>query len=519
MNAPSAMRRAPSLAAIRALTLATAFALLLSACSLAPRYERPQQDIPDQWRKVDMGSAPLNTDWWTRFNDPVLTALVEDALKNNQDLAESLARIDSAAAQVGVATSALFPHVSAGGGASAQSSSTRVANYSTLADRTNTSYQGTLNASWELDFWGKYRNSRTMLSDVLMNSVVGYEALRLSVAGQTAQGYFALLALDMQLDTARRTLKSREEAFGIYTSRYRQGDITELDWQRARAEVETARAQVHTSTVAVDQAEAALAVLLGRSPREIINSAMPRGKAIGMLPAPPVLPAGLPSELLERRPDVRAAEYLIMAYNANIGVARAQFFPSISLTGMLGTLSAAVGNLFIHPSAAWSYGANGTLPILDFGNNWYNLKDAEAQKKAATAVYLKTVQTAFQDIRTSLTAQREADAIVRSMQIQVESLRRAVDIARLQYDNGYTDYLTVLDAERQLFSAELQLASALRDRLNAVVSVCMALGGGWADPGKSPGFPVVNTERLLQEETSAGKTAPAASAGSQAQQP
>ncbi|WP_298031605.1 efflux transporter outer membrane subunit [uncultured Desulfovibrio sp.] len=510
MNAPYTIRRAPAFAAIRALTLAATFALLFSACSLAPRYERPEQDIPEQWRKVDLGAAPLNTDWWTRFNDPVLTALVEESLKNNQDLAGSLAKIDSAAAQVGVATSALFPYVSADGGASSQSSSTRVANYSTLADRTNTNYQGSFNASWELDFWGKYRNNRTMLSDVLMNSVVGHEALRLSVAGQTAQGYFALLALDMQLDTARRTLKSREDAFGIYTSRYKQGDITELDWQRARAEVETARAQVHTSTVAVDQAEAALAVLLGRSPRDIINSAMPRGKAIGMLPSPPVLPAGLPSELLERRPDVRAAEYLVMAYNANIGVARARFFPSISLTGMLGTLSAAVGNLFINPSAAWSYGASGTLPILDFGNNWYNLKDAEAQKKAAIAVYLKTVQMAFQDIRTSLTSQREADAIVCSMQIQVKSLCRAVDIARLQYDNGYTDYLTVLDAERQLFSAELQLASALRDRLNAVVSVCMSLGGGWADPDKSPSFLMVNTERLLQEEINAGKTASAA---------
>ena len=195
-------------------------------------------------------------------------------------------------------------------------------------------------------------------------------------------------------------------------------------------------------------------------------------------------------------------------------MARAQFFPSISLTGMLGTLSAAVGNLFTGPAGAWSYGATGTLPILDFGRNWYNLKDAEAQKKAAIAVYRKTVQTAFKDIRTSLTSQREADAIVRSMQIQVESLRRSVDIARLQYDNGYTDYLTVLDAERQLFAAELQLASALRDRLDAVVSVCMALGGGWEDPGKSPSFPVVNTERLLQEETGAGKTLPTPAAQS-----
>lgn len=493
--------------------LALSLALLLSACSLAPRYERPEQDIPDQWRKVDLGSAPLHTDWWTRFNDPVLTAMVEEALKNNQDLAESLAKIDSAAAQVGIATSQLLPTVSGDAAATAQGASEKTANTAPFSQsglsRSTTNYQGALNASWELDLWGKYRNNYTALSDVLMNTVVGHEALRLSVAGQTAQSYFALLALDMQLDTARRTLKSREDAFGIYTSRYKQGDITELDWQRARAEVETARAQVHTSTVSVDQAEASLAVLLGRSPREIINRAMVRGSAVGTLPAPPVLPEGLPSELLERRPDVRAAEYMIMAYNANIGVARAQFFPSISLTGMLGTVSAAVGNLFTGPAGVWSYGASGTLPVLDFGRNWYNLKDAEAQRKAAIAVYRKTVQTAFKDIRVSLTAQREADAIVRSMQIQVESLRRAVDIARLQYDNGYTDYLTVLDAERELFSAELQLATALRDRLDAVVGVCMALGGGWQDPGARPSFPVVSTERLLRQETSAHETTPA----------
>ena len=480
----------------------------LAACSLAPRYERPEQDLPREWRSVDLGSAPLDTDWWTRFEDPVLTALIDDALAHNQDLAESLARVDSAAAKVGVATAALFPQVKGEGAATAQGASEKGPNAVPFSksglSRWSTQYQGALSAGWELDFWGKARNQRTMLSDVLMNSVIGHEALRLAVAAQTAQGYFALLALDMQLETARRTLKSREEAFGIYTSRYRQGDITELDWQRARAEVEIARAQVHTGTVAVDQAEAALAVLIGRSPREIINEAMPRGQDIGKLPSPPVLPAGLPSELLMRRPDIRAAEYLIMAYNANIGVARAQFFPSISLTGMLGTLSASVANLFTGPAAMWSYGATGSIPLLDFGNNWHNLKDAEAQKRAAEAAYRKSVQTAFEDIRTALTAQREAGAIVQSMQIEVQSLRRATEIARLQYDNGYTDYLTVLDAERQLFAAELQLATALRDRLNAVVGVCMALGGGWSDSGATPSFPVVDTEQLLREEKAVG---------------
>lgn len=483
---------------------AIASVLLLSGCSFAPQYQRPDQDLPKEWKNVDLGNDPLNVDWWNRFNDPVLTAMVNDALARNQDLAESMAKIDSAAAQVGVATAALFPQVTGGAEAIAQGASEKTPNTVPFSrsgmSRSTTQYQGSLSAAWELDFWGKYRNRRTMLSDVLMNSVIGYEGLRLSIAGQTAQSYFSLLALDMQLATAKRTLKTRQEAFGIYTSRYNQGDITELDWQRARAEVEIARAQVHTSTVSVEQAEAALAVLLGRSPREIMERSMPRGHDIGQLPAPPVLPAGLPSELLERRPDIRAAEYLIMAYNANIGVARAQFFPSISLTGMLGTISSGVSSLFSKEAGAWSYGATGSVPILDFGNNWYNLKDAEAQKTAAIAVYRKTVQSAFQDLRSSLAAQHEADAIVKAMQIEVQSLRRATELARLQYDNGYTDYLTVLDAERQLFSAELQLASALRDRLNAVVSVCMALGGGWKDSGAKPDFPIVDTEKLVRSE-------------------
>lgn len=491
----------------RSLLAAGIAALLLAGCSFAPNYQRPDQDLPKEWRKIDLGSAPLDTDWWTRFDDPVLNRLITAALNHNQDLAQSLARIDSAAAQVGVGTAALFPQLTGEGSAVAQQASEKAPNtvpYSQSGlSRSTTTYRGALNASWEIDLWGKLRNRRTMLSDVLMNTLLGYEGLRLSIAGQTAQAYFSLLALDMQLNTAKRTLKSREESFGIYTSRYEQGDITELDWQRARAEVEIARAQVHQSTVAVDAAESALAVLTGRSPREIIEMAMPRGKDIAQLPSPPVLPAGLPSELLMRRPDIRAAEFLIMAYNANIGVARAEFFPSISLTAMLGTLSAAAWELFGGEAGIWSYGASAAMPLIDFGNNWYNLKDAEAQKQAAIAAYRKAVQTAFQDIRDSLTAQREATAIVKSIQVEVDSLRKATELARLQYDNGYTDYLTVLDAERQLFSAELNLASALQNRLDATVRVCMALGGGWKDSGATPQFPIVETKKLLQSEQAA----------------
>lgn len=476
---------------------------LLAACSFAPKYEQPKMDIPEAWTKLTPSTQPLNTDWWTRFNDPVLNAMVEEALKNNQDLAAGMAGIRSAAAQAGVGSSALWPSVGAAADLTATGASEKSANSAfgpgSTASRWYTNYQGQLAASWEVDFWGATRNNYTRLTNILLQTVLQHEALRLSIAGQVAQSYFAMLSYDMQLDTAKRTLRSREDALRIYTSRYRLGELTELDWQRARAEVETARATVHSTNIALDEAEASLAVLLGRSPKEIWQK-VERGSRLDKLPTPPVLPEGLPSELLLRRPDIRAAEFGIMAANAQIGEARARFFPSVSLTGAIGTLAAAVSNLFSGPAAIWSYGAAISLPIFNGGQTWYNMKNAEALKEEAIATYKQTVMEAFKDVRVTLTAQTERANIVKATQAQVDSLRRAANIARLQYDNGYTDYLTVLDAERELFAAELSLATALQNRLSSVVSVCMALGGGWQDPGEKPSFPIINTDRLVEAQ-------------------
>ena len=475
----------------------------LCACSMAPDYEQPKMDIPEAWTKLTPATQPLNMDWWTRFNDPVLNAMVEEALKNNQDLAAGMAGIRSAAAQAGVGSSALWPSLGAGADLTAEGASEKMANSSfgpgSTASRWYTNYQGQLAASWEVDFWGATRNNYTRLTNILLQTVLNHEALRLSIAGQVAQSYFAMLSYDMQLETAKRTLKTREDALRIYTSRYRLGELTELDWQRARAEVETARATVHTTNIALDEAEASLAVLLGKQPREIWQN-LPRGSRLDKLPTPPVLPEGLPSDLLLRRPDIRAAEFSIMAANSSIGEARARFFPSVSLTGALGTLAAAVSNLFSGPAAIWSYGATVSLPIFSGGQTWYNLKNAEALKEQAEATYRQTVMEAFRDVRTSLTAQTERDRIVKATQAQVDSLRRAANIARIQYDNGYTDYLTVLDAERELFAAELSLATALQNRLSSVVSVCMALGGGWEDPGAKASFPIIDTDELVNAQ-------------------
>ena len=461
-------------------------ALSLSACSLAPQYERPDMPMPGEWNVPEQAENPLAQRWWTRFNDPVLDALVEEALQKNQDLEHGLASVDSARAQLGVATSFLFPAVVGSGGWNLNSVSLRGPSPLPQGlDRTQPVYTGSLAAAWELDLWGKYRNAYTALSDILLSTQAAYIGLRLTTAGATARSYFALLALDLQKEVADRTVKTREDALKIYTDRFKAGDITELDWLRAKAEVDAARVSLHQTLAAREAAEASLLTLIGRSPRDIMLQRPERGKAIHLIPAVPVLPAGLPSRLLERRPDIRAAEYALMASNANIGVARADFFPSIALTGALGTQSVHLKNLFGFAAGTWNYGIQGAMPILDFGRTWWKVKDAEAQKHMALAVYNKTIQSAFSDIRTALVQQQESAEIVKSYKAQVASLFKAADLARVRYDNGYSSYLEVLDAERQLFGAEMQAATALAGRLNAIVDVCMALGGGW-DDGDAP---------------------------------
>ena len=452
--------------------------LAVTGCSLAPDYKRPEQDIPKEWRSVDLGPSPLNTDWWTRFNDPVLNALVEEALKNNQDLAESLAKIDSAAAKLGVGTSQLAPSVSGAGAATSQSNSTKIANYNSIADRSYVNYQGQLSASWELDFWGKYRNNYTMLSDVLLNTVVSHEALRLSVASQTAQSYFALLALDMQLATAKRTLRTREDAFGIYPSRYRQGDITELDWQRARAEVETARAQVHSSTVAVDSAEASLAVLLGRSPRDIMSAVMPRGGDISKLPAPPVLPAGLPSELLERRPDVRAAEYSLREAFYVTNAAYSAFYPQLTITGSAGWTNS--NGMIVNPGKVLTTLIGQlTQPLFAQGRLTANLKVAKSQERVAQLNFEQALLNAGQEVSNALYSYKSSMEKANLDKKQVESLTITRDRTNelFKYDAS-TTYLEKLTAEMSLLNAQLTLVNDEYSKLQAVVDLYAALGGG-----------------------------------------
>jgi multidrug efflux system outer membrane protein len=281
------------------------------------------------------------------------------------------------------------------------------------------------------------------------------------------------------LQVARDTLTSRESTQELRKVRFELGLTSELDYRQSIAEAAAARSTVHTLQYNVAVSEAALGVLTGKSPRDIVTGTVERGLAVDTVPVPPTVPAGLPSALLERRPDLVQAEQQLAAASANIGVAKAAYFPSISLTGLLGYESSDLTRLFTGPSGTWSYAGRVTMPILDFGRVKAGVEAAEARQRAALAGYEKAVQDAFREAQDALVANRKARGVVEAQTTQVTALRRSLHLARLRYDNGYSSYLEVLDAERSLFDVEISLASAQRDQLVAVVEVYRALGGGW----------------------------------------
>ena len=442
--------------------------LTAGGCSFAPEYERPVMDLPQAW--TDAGEHNLDVQWWRRFNDDTLNALVEEALAHNLDLEQALARVDQARAQLGTARSDLAP---------APAASASAAHTLSGSDTRVNEYGASLGvSSWELDLWGKYRNKAASARADLLSTEAARDAVRLSVAGNTAKTYFQLRSAALQEQTAERVLHTREEAHRIYVNRYQQGLIDELSLLRDEAEVETARNTLYTARIARDSAASALAVLVGRSPAAIMEGNMSAGDLAAALPTAPVLPAGMPSDLLERRPDIRQAEESLKSANFNIGVAKASYFPSLSLTGLLGLVSPELNNLFSSDGRTWQGQAGLRLP-LDPWRTRNTVAGAEALKREAVAAYEQTVQNAFKDMRDALTGQEQYALAVKSQERQVDVLSQAVVHARNRFNNGYSSYLDLLDAERSLFSAELNFIATRAQQLSSIVDVCLAMGGGW----------------------------------------
>lgn len=452
----------------------------LAAAGCAPNYTLPPTHLPDAVRPGDQ--VVVARDWWKSFDDPVLDRLVEDAFASSPTLEAAVARVDAAKARLGISGSQQLPAVNAAlAGQRQQLSELTNAPGSTLEV---TAYSANLQASWEIDLWGRIRNEVAASESDLLSASHGRDAVQLALAAQVAQGYFQLRAFDAELETTRRTVKTREESYALREKRFAGGITSELDLRQAEAELANARAQVPDLTDAVSRAEGTLAILAGASPNALFGSGVPRGRSIDAIPVPPAVPEGLPSDLLLRRPDIGEAEENLRAAQARVAAARTAWFPRIALTGAFGGESLAFGDLFTGPARAWTFAGSLVAPVFNSGLTAAQVDLATATERAAAAAYRDTVIRAFADARSAITAKKQAADRVGARAQSVDALRRQVRLATLRYDNGFSNYLEVLDAERTLFSAELSLAEARRAHLAASVDLYRALGGGWTMPAR-----------------------------------
>jgi multidrug efflux system outer membrane protein len=448
-------------------------ALLASGCMVGPDYVRPPVDAPAAWRLTEPEVKDLaNTAWWEQFGDPVLNDLVATALRENKDLLIATARIDEFAGNYGFVRSGLFPQIGAGYEASRQKN-VGAAVIGAGAGETFNSYSAVLNASWEIDIWGRIRRQTEAANAQLLASEEGRNGVVLSLVGSVAGAYINLRNLDRQLEIARATAKSRGESYELFKLRFEGGVISLLELSQNKSQYEEALASIPPLEKAIAQQENGLSVLLGRNPGPIV-----RGKDIDQL-ALPAIPAGLPSDLLERRPDIRRAEQNLIAANAQIGAAKAAYFPTISLTGFFGYASPSLSSLFNSQNKVWQYSMPISMPIFTAGAIAGQVQAAEAVQQQALFGYQKAIQEAFREVNDSLVSQDRTREQLLAQRRQVEALKVYASTARLRYDNGYTSFIEVLDAERSLFNVQLQYTQTHQVQLQAMINLYLAMGGGW----------------------------------------
>ena len=449
--------------------------LLLTACSIGPDYVRPTIATQPNWTVSYEAAAGLaDTAWWEGFSDPVLNGLIDTALKENLDLQVAAARVDEYLGRLQTTRSEFFPQISGAGTASRQ-------------DDTETGltpgdngpydyYQLDLNATWEIDLWGRIRRANEAARADLLATEEGRRAVLLTLTANTASAYLTLRGLDRQLEIARDTETAYAESLRIFKLRHQYGTVSQLEVSQVESQYEVARQAIPQYEAAIVRQENLLAVLLGSNP----GFAIPRGKTIDELMVPGI-PAGLPSDLLERRPDIIRAEQQLIAANARIGVARALYFPTISLTGAFGTASINSDLLFEGPSEIWQISGDVLAPIFTFGNIEGQVKASEAQQRQALFSYRQTILNAFSDVEDALISTTKGREQLAAQVRQVAALSTYARLARLQYEAGKTSYLQVLDADRALFDGQLSQVETQYLTLTSLVDVYRAMGGGWVD--------------------------------------
>ena len=458
---------------LRKAALVLLLAVPLSACMVGPDYRRPDVDVPAGWRLgATEANAIANIAWWDQFQDPVLSDLVRTALANNKDLEIATAHVDQAVAQYGIVRSAQFPQVNGGVSAARERSS---ANAPLPGGRVVNDYAVNLSASFELDVWGKLRRATESARASLLASEQGKGTVVLTVVTAAATSYIQLRALDRQLEIAQYTSQSLGEAARLQRVRFEEGAVPQSDYQQAESQYREAVARVPELEREIAQQENFISVLLGRNPGPIA-----RGRNIDALSFPAV-PEGLPASLLERRPDIRQAEQNLIGANANIGVAKAAYFPDISLTALLGLESAQHSDLFKGPSRAWSVGAGLLQPIFNAGRISSQVAQAEALQRQALHAYEKSIISAFQDVENALIDRTKFGQVREEQAKNVEALRRFRDLADLRYHEGATIYLEVANAEQSLFNAELAYVATQAQLFQSYANLYKAMGGGWVE--------------------------------------
>jgi multidrug efflux system outer membrane protein len=454
-----------------------AIALLVAACTVGPDYVKPVVEAPPAWR-IDYPQAAeiANTRWWEQFGDPVLNELVASALRDNRDLVIAAARVDAFLGQLVSTRSSLYPQVNYDANAS-RNRGTRVGT-SPLpagADPYYTLYQATLGASWQVDLFGRVRRLTEAAQARVYATEQGRRGVVLSVVTSMAASYITLRALDRQLEISQRTAQNFGNTLKIFEQRHKGGVVSRLEVEQVRSQYQQALAAIPALEQRIAAQENMIAVLQGRNPYSI-----PRGKAIDALLLPGI-PAGLPSSLLERRPDILQAEQDLVAANADIGAARALYYPQLSLTGSLGSVSAAFTNFLTGPSVAWSAIAGLAGPLFTAGAIAGQVESAEATSASALAVYQQTVFNAFRETNDALTGTMKKRQEATAQAARVRSLREYARLSRIKFDGGYGGYLEVLYAENELFDAELATVQSFAESYTQLVEVYKAMGGGWID--------------------------------------
>jgi outer membrane protein, multidrug efflux system len=453
------------------------FAFLAGGCTVGPNYKKPVASIPPTYRGLTPEQI-ANADsvsvgdqkWWEVYQDEQLRSLIQTAIQQNYDVRIAATRVLAAQAQLGITRADQYPNVAAGASLVDQ----RTSRSPVAPAFEGGAGQLSVSAGWELDFWGKFRRASEAARANLVASEWARQEVIVTLVANVSAAYFQLRALDLELEISQRTLASRQESLRLTHILADGGSTSMLDVRQAEQLVFTAAAEIPTLEQQVEQQENFISILLGKNPDTIV-----RGQKLTEQPRPPQVPSGLTSSLLERRPDIRAAEQQLIAANAEIGVAKAAYFPQISLTGTAGFESNALTRLFSGPAGTWSYGASLTQPIFTAGRIRSRVRLAEAQQQTSLLFYQQTIQGAFHNVSDALIARRKSSEFRAQQELLFQSAQDAARLSHMRYTGGVTGYLEVLTNETNAFNAELGLVQAQLNEYLASVQLYQALGGGW----------------------------------------